>query len=301
VVDEGFDIAAVVVTHNSAEVLPRCLASLRDHAGPCRVGLVVSDCGSIDDVEQIAAAHGATFLPGENVGFAGGVNRGLETGVALRARYVLCLNPDVEIIDGTLAELVSRADVFPDRGIYTARQLGADGMVDTGVTHRFRRSPFERWTLGLRRRTSQAPEPAYAEEFDTECAIGRFLVVRREVFRDIGVFDESFFLYEEENEFCLRALERGWRVRYLPVLTFRHTSVRDATQRFLQVRAAILMDGRRFGRAGALATRLWFLVTEAGDVLDPRTDYRARRAALAGLRAAVAPHTPWNRGDPVPH
>jgi len=297
------DLSVVVVTHNSAHLLGTCIRSVEAHRGALTMNVVVSDCGSTDVSVEVAQQLGVVVLPGPNAGFAGGCNRALRSQATADSEFVLFLNADVEIVEGTLASLLERARQYPERGIYTARQIDGSGTIQRSVTHRLRRRPIDRWLFPIRD-MSNPPASAYEHEFDVDAAIGAFFLVRRDVFREIGLFDESFFLYEEENEFCLRAVRAGRGARYLPQVTYRHALVHERLpnpwQRFLQRRASILLDERRFGWRGGISARSRILYEEVRRLVRPSVSPAARRAAAAAALAALMHHRPWVPGAPLP-
>src|SRR5262245_51518769 len=89
------DIAAIVVSHNSASWLPDCLTSLRERAGDVDVDVVVVDSGSEDATADVVAAHDARLVRCANHGFAYANNRGFET---TTAPWILFLNPDTRTV-----------------------------------------------------------------------------------------------------------------------------------------------------------------------------------------------------------
>ena len=119
------DVCAIVVAHESRRWLEPALASLFAHAGPVDLDVVVVDNGSDGSAEFAAERFpGARGIHCANRGFAHANNRALEEA---DARYVLFLNPDTEVLDGTLADLVAHLDAHPEIGLAGCRQLDAEG------------------------------------------------------------------------------------------------------------------------------------------------------------------------------
>ncbi|HEY7952115.1 MAG TPA: glycosyltransferase family 2 protein [Solirubrobacteraceae bacterium] len=231
------DLAVVVVSANDACWLQDCLSSVYTHAGEMALEVIVVDNASSDGTRELVEGRfpRAAVVSSPNLGFAYGNNRGLErTG----ARYVLLLNPDTEILQGTLAQLVAALDGRPEVGIAGVRQLdGAGALLPT-----MRRFPnavralgeallSERWPL----RPAWAGErvleaAAYEREGECDWVVGSFLLARREALLAAGMLDERFFLYCEEPDLCLRVRRAGWRVRYLPSVTIRHYAGKGGVQ-----------------------------------------------------------------------
>jgi len=169
----------------------------------------------------------ARIVTCENRGFAHANNRAL---MAIDARYVLLLNPDTEIVDGTFEDLVAALDARPAVGVAGVTQLTSDGelyptmrrfpnaMRALGEALGSERYPFRTSWLGER----ELDLGLYAGEFEADWTAGSFMVCRREAIESAGYLDERFFIYSEETDLCLRIKQAGWEVRHLPVMTIRH-------------------------------------------------------------------------------
>lgn len=222
------DVAVIIPSTDEGRWLERCLPTVLAQEGAVTLDVVVVDNRSTDDTTQVVARHaGARLVACDNHGFAHANNRALAT---VDARYVLFLNPDTEVVAGSLAALVARMDALPDVGIGGARQLDAAGAPQPTM----RRFPSagrqlgealasERWPL----HPSWAGErelrmDRYATEFDLDWTSGSFMLVRREALDAAGWMDERFFIYSEEVDLALRVRQAGWRVRHFPQLTIVH-------------------------------------------------------------------------------
>jgi GT2 family glycosyltransferase/glycosyltransferase involved in cell wall biosynthesis len=205
------ELAVVTVTHNSAGHLRRLLASLDRHLPGARV--VVVDCASSDDTLAIARARPATdvrALP--NVGFGTASNRGV---ARVREPFTALVNPDVELIDDSLLELVveARRSSSPPR-ILAPRVLNPDGSLQDTVhpaplsaadlaraviPPALLRGPAGTWLAPQR---SSRPRTV-------GWAVGCALLARTDVLRSLGPFNERIFLYGEDMELGLRAAGAG--------------------------------------------------------------------------------------------
>lgn len=215
------DIAAVVVTHQSADFLPACLDNLEANEGGLRITAVVSDSASTDDVEAICGERGVPFLSGPNRGFGAAVNRALSHEDVRHARWLLVMNPDVQIAEGSLAEFLALCEERPDCGIFAPRQLDQHGELVPSIG--IEPSPanyWHEWQTGWP--NWDWDKATYEGEARCAWVMGAFMLIRRVVFEELGGFDERFFLYSEEVDLCTRARRSGWGVAYLPQLTITH-------------------------------------------------------------------------------
>jgi len=162
-----------------------------------------------------------------NLGFGHANNRGVMT---CNSRYVLFLNPDTEVVDGTLADLVGYMDEHPEVGLAGCRQLDGEGRLCPSA----RRFPSVGRALGeaigperlpllaARLGESELDLSRYDGELSCDWTSGSFLLVRREALQGAGLLDERFFFYSEEVDLCLRIRRSGWEVRHLPRFTIVH-------------------------------------------------------------------------------
>jgi GT2 family glycosyltransferase len=222
------DLAVIIVSYNSERWIEPCLRSIADSAGSLNLDVVVVDAESRDRTPELVEAFpGVRLLRCRNGGFAYANNRGLMT---CDARYVLFINPDTEILSGSLEDLVARMDERPGVGLAGVRQVDADGRLDPTI----RGFPNALRALGDALSAEHIPgRPAwlgereielelYDREVDCDWTAGSFMLARREAIEGAGFMDERFFMYSEETDFCKRIKSAGWAVRHLPDMTILH-------------------------------------------------------------------------------
>lgn len=215
-------MSVVTVVYNAAGHLPQLLASLQEE-GNRPAEIVVVDNGSTDgSLDLLAAADGLVCVAQDNTGFAHGVNRGIA--LAHDDADILVLNPDVRLRPGVIRTLAAVLERYPDAGIVAPRLVDEHG--DT--LRSCRRSPSVLRTL-LEAVVGGTHAGRFAEAYapgeqaqDVDWATGAALLLRRGMLDDIGGMDESFFLYSEETELCLRAKACGYRVIVEPEATVTH-------------------------------------------------------------------------------
>jgi GT2 family glycosyltransferase len=214
-------VAIIVVTHDSAAVLRACLDSA---ARTGAAEIVVVDNASTDATLEIA--RGVTVIANrDNRGFAAAVNQGV---VATRSPHILLLNPDAQIVSG-LHHLIAACE-----HVAGGKLVGNDGRVQAGFNIRRFPTPaalsFE--ALGLNRLWRNNPVNRRYRYLDldlesfaeVEQPAGAFLIFRRDVWRALRGFDERFHpIWFEDVDFCKRAHDAGFSIRYEPRAMARHS------------------------------------------------------------------------------
>ena len=255
-------VTVVVVTWEGAHLLPPCLESLRRQTVPHTV--LVVDNGSTDGTEAMLAERFpevAVLQTGANLGFAGGVQAGLE---AADSPLVALLNNDAVADPGWLAALVRSLDDHPAAAAVTSRMLLQDTspplLNNTGVVLLDTDYGADR---DLRADAGTRLEPGSVFGFSGGAAL-----LRRTAVQAVGGFPRRFFLYYEDTDLSWRLRLAGWDIRYAPdaVVHHAHSATVDQTSdrfAFYNERNRLLMLTRC-----APAMRVWralvrFLLTTA--------------------------------------
>jgi len=257
------DLSFVVVTHDGREMALKTLRSARAALGGLRAQWIVADSASGDGTPEAIECEfdDIEVLRVPNRGFAAGNNAGI---ARARGRYVLLLNPDVEVLEGDFAALLAALDSRPDVGIASVVQRGGDG----ALQYSMRRFPSPARDLGESLFASHWPfwrslqeldtdSDRYGRETSTDWVVGAFLCARAEAIAQIGPLDERFFLYSEEIDWCLRAHQQGWDVRHLPLMTVtHHAGRRDRGDLMAQLaHSRSLFAAKHHGALGAFGIR----------------------------------------------
>ena len=224
-------LTVVIVTWNSSEPLVNCLRALEAERTLIPLELFVVDNASTDgsaDVARRITPWAQVVENHDNRGFAAANNQAL---TSAQGRYVAFLNPDAEILGHALASLVHHLDRMPDAGAVGPMTLTPSGEVDSRCARRFpslwtefcevsgltRRFPRHRLFSGANTGHWDHRDPQ-----DVDALSGACMVVRREALDQVGLLDESFFMYSEDTELCFRLKQAGWRVVYWPEARIRH-------------------------------------------------------------------------------
>lgn len=260
-------VSIVIVNWNGAEVLPECLRSLlKLNYKPIEIVLVDNGSAdaSVDIVREICGGGAKIVRLEKNVGFAAGVNIGVENA---SGEFIATLNNDMIVEPSWLdqpMELLKDNSV----GIVSCRQMNYyDRSKVDGLYHYITKDlVFMPFANGhIYNEDGLFSKPGYVIG-----ANGGSAVIRAKVFRDLGGYDAHFFGYMDETDFCLRAFLRGWRCAYAPDAVVYHK------------------DGFSFKKMGRYMSylfernRMWFMYKNipARDIIK-----RLHRIVLTELRA----------------
>ncbi len=217
-VKNSSNVAVVVPNWNGADHLAACLDSLLKQSLPCRV--IVVDNGSVDGSLQLLEKYSGleVILHDKNKGFAGGVNPGFRRAIDDGLKYVATLNNDAVADKDWLSELVAALDKNPRTGIATSKILDAKGkkLDSTG-------DYLTNWGLPYPRGRGETDNGQYDDQTEVFGASGGASLYRVKMLQEIGLFDEEFFAYYEDVDLSFRAQLAGWKVRYVPAATVRHS------------------------------------------------------------------------------
>jgi hypothetical protein len=240
------DVSVIIVSWNVAELLGACLDSIlsapvtlaESPRGPLRVEIIVVDSASSDHtVEQVRERYPQVkLLPQtENLGFSRCNNIGLEVA---SGRYVMLLNPDTQVIGDVLPRMVAYLDANPDVGVVGPHTLNKDG-----TTQSTRRRFPSLWVGFFESTWFQPYAPKSLLDYyyvvdgspdnailDVDWMQGSALMLRREVYDQIGGLDEGYVMYSEEMDWCRRAKDAGWRVVYLGTAQIVHHGGKSTEQ-----------------------------------------------------------------------
>jgi N-acetylglucosaminyl-diphospho-decaprenol L-rhamnosyltransferase len=273
--DATLDI--VIVNWNSGPLLRECLESVaaagRDGFALSRV-IVVDNASTDGSADGIEGGSPPVLLVRNRVnrGFAAACNQGAR---GSKARYLLFLNPDTRLDENSLPRPAAFLDDpgNGDVGIVGIQLVDGAGRVSRSCA-RFP-TPWRLFSLmvGLPRLFPARFPGHFMTEWDhsgnrdVDQVMGAFFLVRRHLFESLGGFDERFFVYFEELDFCLRARKAGWRSHYLAEAQAYHkgggTSEQAGGARLSHyLRSRILYGYKHFGRLSATGLLMGTLLVE---------------------------------------
>ena len=235
---DKYQVDLVMVTYNSRGVLPALFNSLRARTkSPFQ--LLVIDNNSMDGTKAYLQSllkdpffreKMRLVLNQANVGLAKAWNQAVRL---TSGRFILFLNPDLVLTEDWLGKLVKYAEQHPKAMVVGAKILNPDGTI------------YHAGAIGKVRGRGEPDRPGL---FDREAKVhwiqGSCFLVKREIFRKIGGFDERFFVYGEEVDFCHRVRQAGYEILYTPVPIYHYrkgTAIPRKTRLQLRKRSARLL------------------------------------------------------------
>lgn len=213
-------IAIVIVSYNTRTLLLECLSSVFKSAQTAELEVVVVDNASTDgSFEAVRQAYPQVLAlqNSRNVGFAAACNQGIRS---TQFPFVLLFNSDAQLTPGSLQGLHTHLLEDPRCGAVGCRVVDADGTERvntrnflTAVNHASELTGIRYERVPRRLRRTQRPK---LQSNRVDCSIewidGACLMLRRAALAEVGLLDERFFMYSEDEDLCYRLRERGWSV-----------------------------------------------------------------------------------------
>src|SRR5919206_184825 len=262
-------VSVVVVTYNALPWVERSLESVRGHE------TIVVDHGSTDGTLELVRERfpDARVIEQENAGLGGGSNTGMR---AASGDWYLLLNSDAWALGDAVERLAAFGGAHPEAAVVGPRLRYPNGRLQRSL-----RGFPTLWRLAteylfLRKLAprSRALNAFYGNGFDydreqeAEFLMGSVLLVRREAADTVGLFDEAFFMFSEETDWCYRFRQAGWKVLFTPDAEFIHVGGATTSRNWGPMYREQLRGHLRFFAKHRSA----------------REAERARRLLLAGMR-----------------
>jgi len=223
-------LSIVIICWNDLKVLPDCLRSITSGTNNLEYEIIISDNGSTDgSVEFVHKNYPAARVVenNANLGYARGNNAGIRVATG---EYVLILNPDTIVHEGSLEKWLRFADQHPEAGAFGCMVQNPDGS-DQGPARPFP-SLWGDFLAAVYLRplghiSSLFDSDAYAgwtgkKEREIGWQSGCCVMLRGDLLKQLGGFDEQFFYHYEEVDLCRRVWDAGFRIRYTPEVSITH-------------------------------------------------------------------------------
>lgn len=216
-----------IVNYNAGEYLLKCLESLAKLENEADLKVYVIDNLSTDNSITKAQTKAASWrikvhyiLNQENVGFGRANNQVLRN---LKTEYVLILNPDTEIGSGVIKTMLNFMEDNPSAGASTCEIVLPDGQVDL-TAHRGFPTPKAAFLYFVLKNDSlyHLSKLDLRNIHEVDAISGSFMLIRKSVLDQVGVFDEDYFMYAEDIDLCFRIKQAGYKIMYVPAVTIIH-------------------------------------------------------------------------------
>lgn len=224
-------LSIIIVNYNTTKFLETCLASLQDVIDAKRHEVIVVDNASLKDPSLMIKKRFpfVIFIQNkENLGFAKANNIGVKQS---KGEYVLFLNPDTVVPKDVLPAMLSFIETHKDAGAATCRVELPGGALDD-ASHRGFPTPWNAFCyfFGLSRIFPRSRIFAgynlgwknLSKVHEIDACAGAFMLVRREGGEQVGWWDEDYFWYGEDLDFCYILKEKGWKIFFVPTVSIFH-------------------------------------------------------------------------------
>ncbi len=218
-------ISVIIVSYNVSSYLERCIKSVYDTENFSDLEIVIVDNNSSDESVSIIKNNFPECMLIENnrnLGFSKAVNIGISKS---KADYICILNPDTLVKKNTFSELYYFLSVSPNTGVAGAKILNPDGSFQVSSRRNFPTIPGLAYKyIGLSRLFPMSKVFGYYNHtyidsdqgHKTDSVSGACMMFKRKLVDVIGNFDENFFMYFEDTDYCIRAASVGYDVFFNP-------------------------------------------------------------------------------------
>ena len=270
------NLSIIIVSWNTRQLLEQCLASIFAHPPDGDFEVLVVDNHSDDGSAGMVKARFPQVQLIENqanTGFARGNNQAIRRS---RGEYILLLNPDTVVKPGALRELAAYLDEHPTAGAAGPRLFNPDGSLQASCSPA---PSLSREFLRMFHLPGIRPDGTYAMDGwdvhtprNVDILVGACLLLRRSVLDQVGLLDETYFIYSEEVDLCKRVQQAGWRLVWVPQAQVVHyggqSTQQVAVEMFLRLyQSKVIYFRKHHGWASALAYKLLLIAASMVRIL----------------------------------
>ena len=217
------DVSIVIISYNVSDLLNDCIVSIKKETS-CNYEIIVVDNNSKDNsAEMLKTCHpDVRLIQNEmNVGFAKANNQAFKEA---SGKYILMLNPDTVVLNKAIDKLVQFMDEYPDAGAAGCKLLYPDMSLHPSC-RRFTTIWSEVYSLSLlfvlfntysNLNDLLPPKFDYNKINEVDYVWGACMILRGKAIERVGMLDERYFMYAEEQDWCFQAKKAGWKIYYIP-------------------------------------------------------------------------------------
>lgn len=227
------DLSIIIVNYNTKEFLKKCVNSLLSNISKkINYEIIVVDNNSSDNSSEMVKKEFSQIKlisNKENIGFSKANNQGIK--ISKESKYILFLNPDTIVNAGTIEEMINFMDNHSDAGAATCKLVMPNGKIDD-ATHRGFPTPWNAFChfTGLSRMFSKSRIFAgynlgwmdFNSIHEIDTLAGAFMLVRRIAGEQAKWWDEDYFFYGDDIDFCYMLKAKGWKIYYVPKVLVTH-------------------------------------------------------------------------------
>ena len=224
-------LSVIIVSYNTQELLRTCLESVLKSLENIDGEIFVVDNNSHDNTVKVIKEKfpKVTLIANKrNLGFSKANNQALKKA---KAKYFLILNPDTQVQPDTLQKMIDFMEKNSKAAVSTCRVELPNGQLDTDCRRHFptpTRALSHFLSLDKLFKGSKTFDSYYMGyipeniEHEVDACVGAFMIVRSSAAKKVGLFDEDFFFYGEDLDWCYRFKEKGYRIYYTPITKIIH-------------------------------------------------------------------------------
>lgn len=224
ILEANIDVSIVIVTYNCRDKTLNCIKSIYKEVKRINFEVIIVDNNSKDDTVEFfkeAFANLKIIENKKNIGFAAAVNQGIFKSTG---KYILLLNPDTEVVSDCVKIMFDFLEADKKVGITAGKLLWPDGRTQILFMQfpTLKAQLIEALYLHILFSKSRIISAHYLTNWnyntkrEVDVVSGACMMVRKEIMEKIGYFDEDFFIYAEDVDFCYRVRKNGWKIFYLP-------------------------------------------------------------------------------------
>jgi len=249
-------LSIIIVSYKNCLLTLDCLKSVKSFEPCFAYEIICIDNGSDDGVEECIAKDFPNvhfFQAGYNSGFGKASNLGI---INSHGEYILLLNSDTKINEPIFDQLIEYMDLHPDAGAIGPRHSWGDG--------RFQAS-YGKFPALSTEILSKVIQKRIIPEGEVDWLSASCLLLRRKTLQDTGLLDEALFMYFEDVDLCTRIRKKGWRIRYLPMVSIVHYHGKSVetnvlTSLFEYRRSQLYFTKKYYGKIGGLFVRAYLFL-----------------------------------------
>ncbi|NQV29440.1 MAG: glycosyltransferase family 2 protein [Candidatus Marinimicrobia bacterium] len=222
-------LSIIIVTYNSADTIEACLKAAQARIKE-EYELIIVDNKSTDGTEKVIKDNFSlpVIKMAKNQGFSAGVNQGLARS---KGDWILLLNPDTEL-QSYSSLLKRKGDIIGGKQVQpSGKMIASFGSFPKRCNTLLYLTKLSRFLpRGATYHYNTWNRDYYEKDMDVDWVSGGLMLIKREVFKKIGDYDDKFFLYLEDVDFCYRAKKADFKIKYTPTFKALHRSQSSVDQ-----------------------------------------------------------------------